>query len=179
MEQFRHSAGVRLARQATAEARARAERDIAAMAARFGSLTWSRRARTGHAPDPLIPGWEPVAALEAAHELELAAHALAGEYIRQAREAGRSWVVIGDALGLLFRASANKISVGEQAHDYALSYDTSPGPRRCTWTCPACQQVITDHGPYPEVPGQAEGHDAACTRRTAELADWEAQSSGS
>ena len=101
-----------------------------------------------------------------------------GEYIRQAREAGRSWEVIGDALGLLFLASANKIGVGEQAYDYALAYDTSPGPRRYTWPCPACRQVITDQGPFPEVPGQDEGHDPACTRRAAGLAAWEEQRSG-
>jgi hypothetical protein len=170
--------GVKLARQAQAEARARAERDIAAMAAQFGSLTWSRRTRSAGAPDPLAPGWEAVAALEAAHELEQAAHALAGEYVRQAREAGRSWEVIGDALGLLFLASANKIGVGEQAHDYALAYDHRPGPRTYTWPCPACEQTITDHGPYPDVPGQEEGHDPACTRRTAQLAAWEEQRSG-
>lgn len=178
MEQFGQSARVRLARQAAAEARARAEQDIAGLAARFGSLIWSRWARATGAPGPPPAGWEAVAALEAAHELEQAAHALAGEYIRQAREAGRSWEVIGDALGLLFLASANKIGVGEQAYDYALAYDTSPGPRRYTWPCPACRQVITDHGSFPAVPGQEEGHDPACTRRAAELAAWEEQRSG-
>jgi hypothetical protein len=70
-------------------------------------------------------------------------------------------------------ASANKIGVGEQAHEYALSYWTGPGPRAYTWDCPACQQAVTDHGPYPDPARSEDGHDPACPRRAAELAAWE------
>jgi hypothetical protein len=102
-------------------------------------------------------------------ELERAAHALAGTYIRRAREAGLPWNLIGGALDLLPYASANKIGAGEQAHEYALSYWAGPGPRACTWDCPACQQTITDRGPGPGPPADEDGHDPACARRTAEL----------
>jgi hypothetical protein len=166
--------GAELARQASAEARERAEGAAREMAARFGSRTLSRgRPRLVAGPERDIPWLEAAAALEAAHLLERAAHALAGTYIRRAREAGLPWNLIGDALDLLPCASANKIGVGEQAHEYALSYWTGPGPRTYTWDCPACQQAVTDHGPYPDPARSEDGHDAACPRRTAELAAWE------
>jgi hypothetical protein len=59
------------------------------------------------------------------------------------------WEVIGDALGLLFLASAYKIGVGDQALDYALTYNTSPGPRQYTWTCPPAKSgaPVTSCGP--------------------------------
>src|SRR4030088_1714795 len=65
---------------------------------RSRSLTW-----------PSVNGVqpEPVACLEAARELERAAHALQLDYIRLAREAGRSWFEIGEGLDLHWAAVAN------------------------------------------------------------------------
>jgi hypothetical protein len=121
---------------------------------------------------------EPIACLEAAHELERAAHALQSGYIRLAREAGRSWSEIGHGLDLHRAASANKESIADEAYDYALRYDTDPRRRTFTWTCPACQQSITDHGPWPDPPAQEEGHADNCPRWTARLAEWQKSSSG-
>jgi hypothetical protein len=166
--------GAELARQARAEARERAEGAAREMAAQFGSRTLSRlRDHPAAQPDRDIPRLEAAAALEAAHELERAAHELAGTYIRRARAAGLNWDMIGDALGLLPYASANKIGVGEQALDYALSYWNGQGRRKYTWDCPACGQTVTDRGPFPDPPEREDGHDPDCPRRAAELAAWE------
>jgi hypothetical protein len=122
---------------------------------------------------------EPIAGLEAAHELERAVHDLAGDYIRLAREAGRSWSEIGDALDLLPYASANKVSVGEEAHGYAVRYHEAPGRQTFTWRCPACLRTVTDRGPYPDPPDREEGHEARCPRRAAEIAAWKQRTAGS
>jgi hypothetical protein len=170
VEEEPRPSGVELARQVRAEARRRAESAVREMAAQFGSRTLARgRPQLTAWPQRDSPSLEAAAALEAAHELERAAHALAGTYIRRAREAGLPWNLIGGALDLLPYASANKIGAGEQAHEYALSYWAGPGPRACTWDCPACQQTITDRGPGPGPPADEDGHDPACPRRTAEL----------
>jgi hypothetical protein len=166
--------GAELARQARAAARERAEGAVRQMAAEFGSRTLARlRNHPAAEPGRDIPRLEAAAALEAAHELERAAHELAGTYIRRAREAGLTWDMIGDALGLLPYASANKIGVGEEARDYALTYWNGQGPRKYTWDCPACHQTVTDRGPFPDPPEREAGHDPACSRRAAELAAWE------
>jgi hypothetical protein len=163
-----------LARQARAAARERAEGAVREMAAQFGSRTLAGlRSHPAARPDRAIPRLEAAAALEAAHELDRAAHELVGGYIRHARAAGLTWDMIGDALGLLPYASANQIGVGEQALDYALTYWTGRGPRTYTWDCPACQQTVTDRGPYPDPPERESGHDPACPRRAAELTAWE------
>ena len=47
------------------------------------------------------------------------------------------------------------------------------GRQSLTWTCPACQQTIIDHGPYGDLPEQQEGHADECPRWTAEVADWQ------
>ena len=76
---------------------------------------------------------EPIACLEAARE-----------------QAGRSWHEIGGALDLHWAASANKESIVVEAYDYALELGRRPvlDCPPLTWTCPACQETITDHGPY-------------------------------
>lgn len=121
---------------------------------------------------------EPVAGLEAAHELERAAHRLIEDYIRQAREAGRSWYEIGDALDLHSAAVYNKESVADEAYDYALRYQPGTGRRTFSWTCPACHNLITDNEPWPDPPGREDGHASDCSRRTAQLTAWQQRISG-
>jgi len=115
---------------------------------------------------------EPVAHIEAAHALETLAHTHIGDLIRIAREAGRTWHEIGDALDLYGQAVAANEPVAEVAHGYALEYQVSKSMRRLTWTCPACHQLITDRRPFDELPGREEGHADDCTRWSAELAEW-------
>lgn len=89
-------------------------------------------------------------------------------FIRQARESGRIWYEIGQALDLLWRAVASKESVADEAYDYALRYERITVAKPAyTWTCQSCEQIITDHGPWPLQPEQQEeGHAADCPRWT-------------
>jgi hypothetical protein len=112
----------------------------------------------------------PLASLEAAAELEQAAHDLVAEHIRLARQVGRTWYQIADALHLHAAACVNKESAADEAFSFAMSYHSIAHHHDITWTCPACQQAITDHGPWDKFPQQEDGHTAECSRRTAELA---------
>ena len=118
---------------------------------------------------------EPIACLEAARELERAAHDMQHGYILRARQAGRSWYEIGEALDLHWAASANKEPLAVEAYDYALRFDPRPSSQviTFTWPCPACEQTITDHGPYVDLARREEGHGPACPRWAAALAAWE------
>jgi hypothetical protein len=121
---------------------------------------------------------DPIATLEAAHELERAAYRIAADSIRRSREAGRSWYEMGDALDLHSAAAANKLSVAEEAYGEAVSYDSASRCLTFTWKCPACSQVITDLGPFPELPDQERGHSANCARWTAHVDSWRSVTSG-
>ena len=112
----------------------------------------------------------PLASLEAAAELEQAAHDLVAEHIRLARQVGRTWYQIADALHLHAVACVNKESAADEAFSFALQYRSIADQRGIIWICPACHQKITDHGPWDELPKQEDGHTAECSRRTAELA---------
>jgi hypothetical protein len=65
---------------------------------------WVRRSalRHGVSAGGQVPLAVP-ARLEAAHALEQAVHDLVEDYIRQARQAGRTWYEIGQALDLHWR----------------------------------------------------------------------------
>ena len=89
---------------------------------------------------------EPVAQIEAAHALQTAAHAPIGDLIPRARETGRSWHELGDALDLHGEAAGPEERVAELAYDYALDYSAFAAMHTCTWTCPACHQLIIDRG---------------------------------
>jgi hypothetical protein len=106
---------------------------------------------------------EALTRLVAAFELEQAAHAAQRGFIRQARETGRSWYEIGQALDLLWQAVASKESVADEAYDYALRLEPYKNRQTYTWTCQDCQQTVTDHGPWPLPPSQ-EGHASDCPR---------------
>jgi hypothetical protein len=121
---------------------------------------------------------EPVAGLEYARELERAAHILVEHYIRLARETGRSWFEIGEALDLHQAAAANKASIADEAYDYALRYQPGTGRRTFWWRCPACQHQVDDNGPWPDPPGQEDGHAANCPRRAAQIRAWQRRVSG-
>lgn len=73
----------------------------------------------------------------------------------------------------IFKPVADKLSIAEEAYDYAVRSASSPsGGSAFTWTCPACQQLITDRGPYPDPPRQEEGHADGCVRWAARLREW-------
>lgn len=116
---------------------------------------------------------EPLTRLVAAVELERAAHSAQRNFIRQARETGRSWYEIGQAFDLLWQAIVSKESVADEAYDYALRYDRITAAKPCyTWNCQACKQVVTDHGPWPQLPKQEEGHASDCARWNLRVEVW-------
>lgn len=117
---------------------------------------------------------QPLTVLEAAAELEKAARDLVSEHLRIARQAGRTWYQIADALHLHAVAVFNKESAADEAYSFARNYIPYADHRDFIWSCPACQQPITDHGPWDDVPRQEDGHEADCSRRTAQLAAWKA-----
>lgn len=114
----------------------------------------------------------PLTRLVAAFELEHAAHAAQRNFIRQARESGRSWYEIGQALDLLWQAVVSKESVSDEAYDYALRLEPHQSRKIYTWTCQACQQTVADHGPWPRLPAQQEGHALDCPRWSHQVGMW-------
>lgn len=171
--------GLHLLTELRAAAQEKVVHAVAQLVADFGGRTVvpvRSLSRTWPGANGVHP--EPIAVLEAARELQRAAHALTIAHIRAAREAGRTWHEIGDALDLLPAAAMNKVSTAEEAYDYAFRDRLSVTDRTFTWTCPACHSAIIDHGPWPEVPHREEGHQADCARRAAELAEWKAPTSG-
>jgi hypothetical protein len=135
---------------------------------------------------PLFPGAdvttrdvEPAAGLRAARDLEHAARRLVLDYVRQAREAGRTWHDIGIALhlspdrrhtGRTIAEAAFDYAAGDPDSDYARTYGRSVG-----WTCTTCSKAISDHG-LDNGPADAErGHAPACQRLARTIQTWEAE----
>jgi hypothetical protein len=167
------STGWALHQEIAAVALEKARVAVNEIVAEFAGRTVSQpKSRTVARPGMNSVEPEPAASLEAALALERAAHALIEGYIRLAREAGRSWLEIGNALDLLSAAAANQESVGDEAYGYALRYQVTPGSHTFWWTCPACRNRVTDHGPWLELPKQEDGHASDCARRNAHLTAW-------
>jgi hypothetical protein len=168
-----------------------AETDAARNAARRAALEVARGNRAHLADRPAFPGarpgmpdLEPLTGLHASRQVEIAARHAARDYVRLAREEGRTWHEIGQALGL--EPGANRDStartVAEAAYsyvagdpdgDYAWRYGQS-----FTWRCPSCDHAISDRGPYLGPADDKRGHAATCQRLQATIrcreADWEA-----
>jgi hypothetical protein len=108
---------------------------------------------------------------QAAHAIEQAAHALIKDLIRLVRQAGRSWYEIGEAFDLHWQAVLAKEPMAEVVYDRALENQAAKGMRTFAWTCPACQQLVTDQSPFSELTAQEEGHADGCLRWAGELAD--------
>jgi len=107
---------------------------------------------------------EPLAGIAAAVALRDAATHAIGECVREAREDGKTWAEIGEAMG-----------AGPETAFEAVASDPGRGPL-VAWTCPSCRQVITDYGPEVVLPEDAEqGHGAGCGRFAALIAAWEAE----
>jgi hypothetical protein len=120
--------------------------------------------------EPIFPGSQldaqvptPAAGLRAAVLLSRLFTGEAGRQIRRGREAGLSWA----ELAVLVDAAD-----GEAAFEFAIG----PGDDRWyrpsfTWRCPACAELISDHGPYESHPDDNEaGHAADCPRHVAAIA---------
>jgi hypothetical protein len=138
---------------------------------------------------PPIPGTmapatrdvDPVAGIRASRDLEQASRRLARDYVRQAREAGRTWHDIGHALELTPGRDQASQTAAELAFTYAAGEPDPDWPwreRSCTWHCPGCDQAITDTGPCNGPADGERGHARDCKRLERAIrardAEWEA-----
>jgi hypothetical protein len=123
------------------------------------------------------PDTEPLAGIGFALMLTDAAGHEIHRYIQRARQDGAGWRQIGQALRLERDVQERGGDLGAEAFEYAAG---SPAQRFDRlwfhWTCPACQQAITDYGPYDSHPDDCErGHADGCQRRAAAVAAYQAQ----
>jgi hypothetical protein len=115
----------------------------------------------------------PLAAVRAAAALEHEAAQAVASYTRRAREDGRTWDEIGESLIPGLRPGGT-LPKAVAAFD-RLAWSSGPWQAASfNWTCPACRQVIGDHGP--EGGGHPaeveEGHTDDCARLAAAVTEW-------
>jgi len=156
----------------------RARREALLLARDAGAQTITRPLYPGAATT--ITDVESLAGARAARDLEYGARGAARDYIRQAREAGKSWAQIGEALGLTPNGDADQagMTVAEAAYTYAAgSPDTDTAiryGRSFIWRCTSCDQVIGDRGLIAGPAEDEHGHAEACPRLAAAVAEWDA-----
>ena len=155
-----------------------ARRAVAGLARDRGAEFTTREASRGSGLT--VRDLEPLTGARTARDIELGARHAARDYIRQAREAGRTWDQIGRALGVAPGADADQagLTVAEAAYTYAAgSPDTDTAiryGRSFLWRCRSCDQAISDRG---QIAGPADdeiGHTSGCPRQAAAIADWDA-----
>lgn len=123
---------------------------------------------------------EPHMGLPAAQEIEFAARSIASGYIRDIREMGLSWAMIGAALKRLPRSvnRAGKVeSIAEAAYNYAVGEsppEFASDDRSFAWTCPVCSASISDRMPSSYPGDDEQGHADGCPRLVASIAEWRA-----
>ena len=118
--------------------------------------------------DPRNAVHDPLAALTALSHLRAALAREELEAASRAREDGRSWDVIGEAMGYPLPGIT---SAAERAFT-ALAADLGTGPA-VPWTCPSCRRVVIDYGPEAGVLEREQGYGDGCERFAAEIAAWE------
>jgi hypothetical protein len=118
-------------RQAVDAARSVARRDAFTLARDNGAQAITRPAFRGSHAD--VQDVEPLAGMQAARDLEIGARQIARDYIRTAREAGRTWHDIGTALDL--HPNGDPQQTGDTIAEAAYTYAAGPPPPGCTMTC--------------------------------------------
>ena len=116
-------------------------------------------------PDATTREPEPLAGIKAAVALERAARRACLEHIRSAREDGKSWAQIADALGLAADPGTG-MTRAARAYEYA-----APSPDWFTWTC-GCGQLVRDYGPELGPDEGEKGHAEGCGRFASAVAAW-------
>jgi hypothetical protein len=128
------------------------------------------------------PGASAAEAVRAARSVELAVHAEVLGHIRRAREAGDSWVTVGEMLGFGPIAAEGPGTLAELAFDYAAGPRTInawfPAPPMFRWDCPGCGGRIADHGPAKGPIADQDGHKDGCVRLAAEASGWDQKAPG-
>jgi hypothetical protein len=129
--------------------------------------------------EPTVRDVEPLGGARAARDLELAARGLVRDYIRQAREAGHGWELIGRALGFgTPDPDRGEATPAEAAYTYAAGRRESEPPwqpRSFGWTCWSCDRSITDRGLIQGPADDEAGHADDCPRLAAAVAEWDAE----
>ena len=116
---------------------------------------------------------EPLAGISAAVALERAARRACLEHIRAAREDGKTWEQIADALTLTADPGTG-MPAADRAYDYAMPDYRGISPDWFTWSC-GCGQLIRDYGPGLDPREGEKGHAEGCARFAAAVAAWDAQ----
>ena len=115
---------------------------------------------------------EPLAGIRAATALRHAASRAIADCARYAREDGKTWGQIGEAMGCEPDPPAG-VSAAETAF-WAVAADLGRGPS-FAWTCPACGQTVIDEGPADHPEDAETGHGAGCERFAATVRAWNDQ----
>jgi hypothetical protein len=119
---------------------------------------------------------EPLAGLRAAQVAKHSADRVAGDYVKRARDEGIGWRAIGDALGLAQDGQRTGYDLAVAAYEQVAGEPDGYRDRSFYYTCAACEQGISDRGPYENHPEDNErGHAGGCARLTADVAAWQAQ----
>jgi hypothetical protein len=158
-------------------ARNRAYRAVFELARAAGAQPITRPAYRGS--EYTVQDVDPLAGLTASRQLELAARQYATDYIRAAREAGRTWHDIGTALGMVPDADAQQAgsNLAEAAFTYAAGHPDRSFvyDRSITWRCGSCDQPITDHGLDNGPADNERGHADNCPQFAAAVDAWDAE----
>jgi hypothetical protein len=119
---------------------------------------------------------EPLAGLRATQTVQHAAGRVAGDYVKHARVEGIGWREIGEALGLAGDGERTAYDLAVAAYEHMTGEPDLFRERSFHYTCLACEQGISDRGPYESHPEDNErGHGEGCTRLAAAVAAWQAQ----
>jgi len=169
---------------------ARSRRDAATSAA--SDAYWQAQAsvlqlaKAGGAEMRERPSWpgsisttryaEPLAGIRAAQTVQHAAGRVVGDYVTYARGEGIGWREIGEALGLAGDGERSGYDLAVAGYEHVTAEPDRSWERSFYYTCPACEQGISDLGPYESHPEDNErGHGEGCTRLAAAIAGWQAQ----
>ena len=118
----------------------------------------------GNRGDSRHVDYDPLAALRVLVCLRTAVTQAERDAARRAREGGRSWREIGEALGRPDPDVAF-LHVAEHAGRYPS----------LAWRCPDCGETVIDYGPPQSAAGEAErGHAEGCERFAATMRAWDA-----
>jgi hypothetical protein len=118
----------------------------------------------------------PLVAIRAARLAEHAARAAVERHVKYARQDGRTWKDIGEAMG--FTSHPGEPPIAESAFR-VVAPGTSDYNLIVGWVCPSCRQVVRDYGPYEANPAEAErGHGDGCARLAAAVAEYKRQWGG-
>jgi len=115
-----------------------------------------------------------------ARDIELGARGVARDYVRAAREAGRDWDQIGQALGVAPNADADQagLTVAEAAYTYAAGNPHTDTAirygRSFVWRCRSCDQAVSDRGLIGGPADDELGHTEHCPRLADAIAEWNA-----